>query len=799
MRAERKEQFVLFSLIFDLFNGTLCLSVNYVSMKKVLILLSLFSILPAIGTAQEQCGTEVTNENIENLEILNKLKSSPFLEGLRTSQEYHIAITPHIVRRSNGTGGLTESELREAMVDLNEAYAGSGLSFYIHENTVRFVDDDNYYDFDASQEGDLIAVNNVTSTINIYFFNSLSAGAAALCGYAYFPDTGRDWIMMANGCTVGGTTLAHEVGHYFALWHTHGKTNNGTTDELVDGSNCATAGDDICDTPADPNLFGNVGSGCGLLSSSLDPNGDTFRPDPRNVMSYSSSSCRYLFSEGQKERMLNAFLTFKTYLNRDDYRLDLELDVQSACVGDQITIQAATENIDNLLWSVPEGSTTSDLEGESIELSFDEPGIYDISVEAITGGGNPVSRGTVIYVARDEINESLQEDFEAYSFTENVVNPDGLQSWRVSTSAFDGDRSARMDFFFYNEIGNEDYLLMGAVDSRDHKFYAAKFHYAYAGFGDSFQDGLQLVVKDKCSDEWTVVWEKFGRDLRTTTNYARSRYSPSRSQWMEVRAEFEILESIDEMDVALRAINGFGNMLYVDNFELTKDDPNFRIEDASIVNNTCAGVGDGAITVTTSGVGTLRYSLDGISFQESNVFENVSDGDYTISVLNEDSGIIETFSTEVKPEALFPNKPSLNFFDGRLTANVSLFPGEELLWFLDNEPLEVDDANIEDPEPGAYQAMVTNGTCESFSETFVILSVAERLGLKVFPNPATDVLQIRTNETTPIQTHILDMAGRRIQSQFNERDIDVSALRNGLYILEIVQGEDQVQVKFLKQ
>ena len=53
--------------------------------------------------------------------------------------------------------------------------------------------------------------------------------------------------------------ISHEMGHVLYLWHTHhGTFNEGGNDnpcpELVNGSNSATCGDYVTDTPADPHL-----------------------------------------------------------------------------------------------------------------------------------------------------------------------------------------------------------------------------------------------------------------------------------------------------------------------------------------------------------------------------------------------------------------------------------------------------------------------------------------------------------------------------------------------------------------
>jgi len=88
---------------------------------------------------------------------------------------------------------------------------------------------------------------------------------------------------MHNDCTAvwwNHTTFPHEVGHYFDLFHTH-ETAYGR--ECVDGSNCTTAGDRLCDTPADPGLGAhNVNDACQYIGHELDPcHGDPYSPIQR--------------------------------------------------------------------------------------------------------------------------------------------------------------------------------------------------------------------------------------------------------------------------------------------------------------------------------------------------------------------------------------------------------------------------------------------------------------------------------------------------------------------------------------
>ena len=119
---------------------------------------------------------------------------------------------------------------------------------------------------------------------------------------------------MANSCAINGSTIVHELGHYLSLYHTHGPTNTGTTTELVNGSNCIISGDDLCDTPADPNLSGLVTNSCQYTGTAFDANGQAYVPDPTNIMSYSKKVCRTFLSSDQYNRANYSALNDRSYL-----------------------------------------------------------------------------------------------------------------------------------------------------------------------------------------------------------------------------------------------------------------------------------------------------------------------------------------------------------------------------------------------------------------------------------------------------------------------------------------------------
>ena len=290
-------------------------------MKNYLILTILCSFLMSymsFGQPIPECGTIPLQEEIEYLNQTEHLRQA-FSYDIQNREPIQIPIVNHIVRQSNGTGGLTTQELATAIQGLNDFYAAVDIQFFECE-PVKFINNSNWYNFNSADDFAVYSTNNVQGALNIYYFNSISSSFGPLCGYANFPSANpRDRIMMANDCTTSGTTLIHELGHYFSVFHTHGTSNCGTTDELVNGSNCTFAGDRVCDTPADPNLFANcqtsLVSNCQYIGTATDANGQSYNPQVNNIMSYGPDGCGAIFTQGQFDRVVFSAMNDRNYLS----------------------------------------------------------------------------------------------------------------------------------------------------------------------------------------------------------------------------------------------------------------------------------------------------------------------------------------------------------------------------------------------------------------------------------------------------------------------------------------------------
>jgi hypothetical protein len=266
------------------------------------------------GGPSFECGSNVTPD--EARRYLEQVAGGPGLvppELLPQAGPYCVPIVGHIVRQSDGTGGMSLSQYQQSVADANSYFAGTDIFFY--SLGIDYIDSDFYYsDMDTRTINDINALrseNVFPAAINVYYTPNLPG----LCGISSFTFSPVQGIVMANGCSgvpSNPSTMPHEIGHYFDLFHTH-ETAFGT--EYVNGSNCGTAGDRLCDTPADPRLGShNINAVCLYFGAETDPLGAPYTPDPRQIMSYSRSLCRDVFSPASQSKMVTTILNLRPEL-----------------------------------------------------------------------------------------------------------------------------------------------------------------------------------------------------------------------------------------------------------------------------------------------------------------------------------------------------------------------------------------------------------------------------------------------------------------------------------------------------
>lgn len=271
-----------------------------VTIKRLCVLLFVFHGF-VISAQQKKTVSAVKNPAAKNTHP-NSVSSAGSTVPVKCLNKT-LSLSIHIVLDSLYKANITMADITAALAVLNADFAPICLSFSICRQDT--IPNYKYYKFNNPEE--IAEVHNIYESpkmINVYVVGSIIPAPEA--GFA---SMGQDYMVLSHGCISDGKCWSHEMGHFFSLEHTFAAAGP----ELVNGSNCATAGDQICDTPADINPA-PVSAGCQWTGTNTDANGDYYTPIIGNIMSYHPSACKTGFTVGQFNRMINYYLTFRNYL-----------------------------------------------------------------------------------------------------------------------------------------------------------------------------------------------------------------------------------------------------------------------------------------------------------------------------------------------------------------------------------------------------------------------------------------------------------------------------------------------------
>ena len=253
----------------------------------------------------------------------------------------YVPIRPHIIRRSDGTGGYSLTSLNNVMALTNKYYLqnGNGIQFYFAGTTPDYIDNDALYaQYRQTTDDATVAPRDVSNALNQYYVHQFDK--ANLGGYSQFPantvSSTRTIILDENyDDDMGNRLVPHELGHTFNLLHTfepyYGYER--VTRDAGAGANCTTAGDLVCDTPADPyGRFSTATSSCvtgcppSFTCTFTDDQNNVYTPSPTNIMSY-YYPCIHDFTPGQYDRIQGGLALRQSHTA---YTLDAPETVMSA-------------------------------------------------------------------------------------------------------------------------------------------------------------------------------------------------------------------------------------------------------------------------------------------------------------------------------------------------------------------------------------------------------------------------------------------------------------------------------------
>lgn len=642
-----------------------------------------------------------------------------------------VPVQLHTIRTTAGTGGISDAAYERAFDLANEYFILGGIHLY-QCNSINYIDDDTYFDYDKTQMAALDAAHAVSNVLNIYVANTVTGTSGTICGHAQFPG-GLDFAMLDMDCAQNGSTFAHEVAHYFNIYHTHQSGN-----ELVDGSNCAIAGDLLCDTPADPNVSSEIeDNGCIYIGVSTDANGASYTPSTVNIMSYGDKDCRVEFTTGQYARMLSSIDNDRTYLTCSASLSAGFYSVPDAgnCTDnlDVDFCNVSTGSIVSRTWNFGDGNTSTD---ESPTHTYAAAGAYDVILTI--GDGVSTDVETKNYeIAVGAVTPPFFEDFEAgaadlgrFNTSETLKNKLEVAATAANASSYglmlEGDvDAANLSPYFstptaattFGELWNQYYKSSASlcVDARNMVDLSLDFDikqiYRYNTNYSNFRitvDGVQVAIYQA---DGTESWNSESLDL---TAYVGS----------IITIGFEGSHKYDNID----------NATFIDNIEITGM-PVLPVE-MTYFN---ARLND-------ENQGELRWETASETNNKGFYIEHSLDGGEWMNV-----GFVAGKGTTAEVnEYVFLDK---NLFNGLNYYRLKQVDFDGIFEYSGIRTLQIEEGSQKE--------------------------------LQLFPNPAKDVLNVFNENGQATIYNVLGQPVKRFQINNNVHTLPISNLPNGKYVLHV--------------
>lgn len=319
-------------------------------MKRISAILTFCLAANSLAYGQEVrgvCGMTVADQAAYTARLqenLAKVERGDYVSERGAIQ--YVPIHFHLVGNADGTGKHKERLVLDQLCDLNEAYAGTEMRFYLRPHPTyglfdKSINNTNVY---LNQTNNILMQNRKhQNAVNVFVVQEPATSNDQPGQTLGYYTSLYDWLVIRkseiNG--TGNGTLGHEVGHYFSLRHTHYGWESDPFDpsdaawptapansppspygivptERMNGTNCTTAADLICDTPPDYNFgFGWPAGNCIYNLPAKDPLGVQVNPMEDNFMGY-FIGCDYVFTPTQENVILaDRAASYRNYLDNN--------------------------------------------------------------------------------------------------------------------------------------------------------------------------------------------------------------------------------------------------------------------------------------------------------------------------------------------------------------------------------------------------------------------------------------------------------------------------------------------------
>ncbi len=384
------------------------------------------------------------------------------------------------------------------------------------------------------------------------------------------------------------TTLTHEVGHWLNLHHTWGPKGN----DPGDSKNCGVD-DFVDDTP-----LCRGARNCKLGLNTCDGDNDYWGFDQvdniENFMSY--STCRKMFTEGQKDRMraaLNSSVGGRNNIWREEnlaevgatesYQLcgvKFKSDRTNICPGEEVAYldQSFSGQIVAWQWKF-EGGTPSNSTDRNPKIRYNNPGSYSVFLEVTDENGN--KRDTtysefITVLSNPQFKAPYYEGFEYSNGLYNTgwdTESGNILKWSVDNQvSSSGNRSIKLtaqirkeNKYIFNAM-DTDYLTSPRIDMSKFETALLSFKYAHSRYVDTLSDKLRVQFSTNCGKMWSTI-KVLSKQLTTAPPHTIE-FHPDQSEWKTANIKIESIYMNQDFQFRFKYDAGGGNNVYIDDINI---------------------------------------------------------------------------------------------------------------------------------------------------------------------------------------------------------------------------------------
>ncbi|WP_028870847.1 T9SS type A sorting domain-containing protein [Psychroserpens burtonensis] len=221
-------------------------------------------------------------------------------------------------------------------------------------------------------------------------------------------------------------------------------------------------------------------------------------------------------------------------------------------------------------WTFDNGTTpTSNLRNP--QVTFTTTGSHVVTLTVTNAAGIQSSDSITVDVLAIE-STAVMEDFETEFVPQNwTLNTTGNFTWTYNNTVGGfgtTTNSMSVNNFVVSDVGAYcDAIIPINLSNTSTSNSTLTFDVAYALYADNYADALEVLVSTDCGETYTSVYNKLGADLATAPN-TTEQFVPTADQWRTESIDLSAYIGSDSVFIAFRNINGYGQVVYVDNINL---------------------------------------------------------------------------------------------------------------------------------------------------------------------------------------------------------------------------------------